>query len=289
MNKVTPLWRWIALSIAATFLLPFGQAFANFSMMDDPGCPGRVSNGLILLYNFSENNDVTVNDISGYGTPLTAHIENPNKITWMQPCGVNITGSKIISNSGANKVSSRIKQTNSITVETWVKTSNAWQYGPARVITISENTSLRNFTLGQQDDDWVIRYKTNNTDGNGTPESKAVNKVKTEWQHVVYTRASNGKERIYIDGVKVYEGYRYGNSNNWGEHCKLAIGDEMSNDRQWKGMVNLVAVYDRALTATEINQNYTFGSCCSASNGEVSIECQNDINVTAAAGQSNKL
>ena len=41
---------------------------------------------------------------------------------------------------------------------------------------------------------------------------------------------------------------------------KLALADELSGGRQWKGTYHLVAVYSRSLAAKEVLQNYQAGT-----------------------------
>jgi hypothetical protein len=39
----------------------------------------------------------------------------------------------------------------------------------------------------------------------------------------------------------------------------LAIGNELTNNRPWLGEVFLIAIYNRALSATEVQQNFGAG------------------------------
>ncbi len=95
----------------------------------------------------------------------------------------------IHSEQPATKIIDSVKQSGELTIEAWVRSSKQDQQGPARVITLSKNTVERNFTLGQENATFDIRFRTNSTDANGlpsaaTPKNTAVKKL----THVVYTR-----------------------------------------------------------------------------------------------------
>ena len=56
-----------------------------------------------------------------------------------------------------------------ITIEAWVKTASDQQSGPARIVTLSSDTSHRNVTLGQQGKTFEARLRTTATSPNGVP------------------------------------------------------------------------------------------------------------------------
>ncbi|MEM7039469.1 MAG: T9SS type A sorting domain-containing protein [Bacteroidota bacterium] len=101
-------------------------------------------------------------------------------------------------------------------------------------------------------------------------------------QHVVMTRDASGGWEIWVDNVQVFNGFRGGNFNNWSGAYKLAIANELTNNRAWLGEIYMVSIYDQALTPTEIAQNYQAGPHCVGSQG--SKQAQNDDNSGAEAG-----
>ncbi|MEM6316437.1 MAG: collagen-binding domain-containing protein [Bacteroidota bacterium] len=229
-------------------------------------CAERVSDGIVALYNFKEASGNTVKDVSGNGTPLDLTIENTNNTTWIGDCGLSIDSeTKIASSGNATKIIDALKASNALTIEAWMKADNLSQGGPARIVTLSSNSSNRNFTLGQEKGEYSVRLRTSDgsTDNNGMPEVK-MSGVSGNWiQHVVFTwDASTGTEKIYVDGIELYSGSRAGNLSNWANNYKLAIGNEFSTSRDWWGDIYTVAIYDKALTTTEITTNYEAGHCC---------------------------
>jgi hypothetical protein len=236
----------------------------------------RVSNGILALYDFKEGSGSVVRDKSGVGTPLDLTIAHPANTNWIAGgCGLRINSATIIkSNTAATKLNTT---TNSITVEAWVKPANTTQDGPARIVSYSENTSSRNFTLGQVDDTYIQRLRTTSTNTNGMIDGANIltgGVATTQLQHLVFTRDfSSQQTRLYVNGVQVASGTLSGNFSNWETDNYLALANELTMDRTWLGEMYLVAVYNRSLTVSEISQNYSAGACCATP------VCANPINL----------
>ncbi len=77
--------------------------------------------------------------------------------------------------------------------------------------------------------------------------------------HVVYTRAADGKAAIYINGEAAASGTVPGDLSNWDAGFRLALGNELTNDRPWRGELRLVALYSRALAPREVEMNHRAG------------------------------
>ena len=75
----------------------------------------------------------------------------------------------ISSTNSAEKIINTCKKENSITIEAWIKPSNITQTGPARIVSVSQNTNSRNFTLGQNGRSCDMRLRTTSTSTNGLP------------------------------------------------------------------------------------------------------------------------
>ena len=148
-----------------------------------------------------------------------------------------------------------------MTFEAWIKPANTTQGGPARIVTISLNPSLRNFTLAQQTNTYDVRLRTTSTSSNGMPSvSTPAGTLTTNLTHVVYTRDVSGAVKIYIDGNEVANGNIGGDCSTWDDSYNLALANELTNDRSWLGEIYLIAIYDRALTEPEVDQNFTEGA-----------------------------
>jgi len=76
---------------------------------------------------------------------------------------------------------------------------------------------------------------------------------------VIYTRDAAGVATIYVDGTVQASGTVGGDLSNWNGGYRLALANELTGNRPWLGELHLVAVFDRALSAAEVSQNYNAG------------------------------
>ena len=167
--------------------------------------PDRVTDDLLVLYEFLEGSGDTVADTSGNGTPLNLTIANPGNTSWTSGGGLSIDSPTVVSSSiAAAKISSAVVASDEITVEAWVAPANTTQTGPARIVSMSADSTNRNFTLGQDADVYNQRLRTTATDSNGEPPvTSPSSSVSTAMTHVVYTRDNTGAAVMYLDGSSV--------------------------------------------------------------------------------------
>ena len=222
--------------------------------------PLRSQDNLVLYYDFSEVSGPFVKDRSGHArAPLHLKMDNPKKFKRIHG-GLRINGGKLVSHGNAKGLSTAVKKSGELSIEAWIQPATLNQGGPARVLTFSQNGSQRNFTLGQEGDDIDVRLRTTKTSGNGIPSTSAKNVLaNTKVVHVVYTKSRSGKTSIHLNGVKVGHSKVDGNLNNWNDNYRVAVGDEISGGRQWKGNVFLLAVYDKALSTETIKKHFKAG------------------------------
>ena len=81
----------------------------------------------------------------------------------------------------------------------------------------------------------------------------------TRLTHVVYTRDASEVARIYINGVAEAEGTVSGSFSNWDESFRLALANELTGNRPWLGEFHRVAVYNQALSESQVIQNFNAG------------------------------
>ncbi|MDX2475298.1 MAG: Ig-like domain-containing protein, partial [Candidatus Krumholzibacteria bacterium] len=226
----------------------------------------RVTDGVQVLYDFASGDGTVVPDVSGVSPALDLTINDLGAVTWLPGGGLSLDTATIVRSAGpATKLIDAAASTNAMTVEAWVAPASVAQGGPARIVTCSGDPTNRNFTLGQGvynagDDRYVMRFRTTATDNNGTPQTAtAVGSLTADLTHVVYTRNSAGQVEIYLDGVLAQSGTTGGTTSNWNPDYAFALGNELTEDRPWLGAYYLVAVFDRALDAGEVSQNFEAG------------------------------
>ena len=226
------------------------------------GGPTRVSDGLIALYDFDENGGSTVFDQSGFAPALDLTIENTGSVTWSEGYLSIDSGTTLQSAEPATKLFSAVATANAITMEAWVRPSTLVAVGtpPDRLISMSNGSSARNFLLGQDATEYAARYRTEDSDNNGNPTFySSVATASLNLTHVVFTHAADGSEVFYIDGARDRTNARPGGTGNWVSTYPLVVANEIGGGREWLGELHLIAIYDRALTADEVQQNFDVG------------------------------
>lgn len=227
----------------------------------------RNPDGLLALYTFNEGSGAIVHDVSGVGAPLDLTIEDETAVAWQEGALSVLTPTLIASGTPAAKIISAARASDALTVEAWITPAAVLQDGPARIVTCSRNPHNRNFTLGhgrwgdRPKTVFNARLRTTGANANGEPSlTTPVDTVLPAMMHVVYTRDAAGNAVIYVDGQAVVSDTVSGTLNNWGGGMRLALANELTGDRPWLGTYHLVAVYDRALSAGEVNAHCVHGS-----------------------------
>lgn len=230
----------------------------------------RVQEELIALYRFDNVIEGTIipdatQEFGGLDLVVQGQIQGSpveirdDAVYFGAPETVQVPG--LFSSEAATGMVDAIKAAGQVTLEAWITPASEELTGPARIVTISHDTALRNITLGQHRDAYALRMRTSATDGQGSPEvhtpegSLKVN----ELQHVVVT--FDGQTTvIYVDGEPLYEAVdRAGTFENWDASMHLGIGNEIEGDRRWFGSVHLVAFYAYALSPDMVLMNFEAG------------------------------
>lgn len=239
------------------------DADAGGDAAEDAG-PTHVTQGLVALYTFEEGAGATVHDVSNVAPALDLTIDDTGAVTWI-PGALSIVAPTLISSPGpALKVFEACQATDQITLEVWLDPALAEQGGPARLISSSVDTGNRNFHLGQE----LASYyqarlrSTASLDNNGAPHLQTptdAGQVKLELTHLLFTRDAGGVRRLYVNAVEEAMDTLGGDFTNWDPTYPLLMANELTLDRAWLGELHRIAVYNRALSAAEVEQNYTAG------------------------------
>lgn len=131
--------------------------------------PAGEATAPVVLYDFGGEGD-RVRDVSGRGEPLDLRIADEDAVAWIPGEGLSVQRSTLIASDGpAAKVTDAIRASGEATIEAWVRPGNTTQAGPARIVTLSRDTGQRNFTLGQDRQGYLVRFRTTATSPNGEP------------------------------------------------------------------------------------------------------------------------
>jgi hypothetical protein len=224
----------------------------------------RFDANVIAKYEFETGSGYTAYDTSGVdpGADLTI----TGNVTWAGGWGINVgAGGKAQANTAASsKLYDMIQATGEFTIEAWVAPALV-AVDNSYMVSYSGGDSTRNFTLGQTNQDYDFMLRSSNSTGlNGLPQTAtpdAAMLLQATLQHVVMTFDPVNGRQIYIDGVNtgVVDPEAGGAITNWDSTFALVLGNEVSGDRSWQGLIKFVAVHNRALTAAQVLQNYNAG------------------------------
>lgn len=212
----------------------------------------------LVLYEFNENGGNIVKDVSNNAERIDLKIHNTNAVKWTQD-GLKVVSPVVIkSTQPSRQLANTCRNSDELTIDMWITPANVQQDGPARIVSMSNTTTSRNFTIGQGQwknrpkDVFDVRLRTTETNANGEPS--LVSKrgaVKAAKVHLLYSRQSDGTTQLYVDGVKVATGRVQGDLNGWNNGYSLLLANEATGDRPWLGTYHRLAVYCEALEPSE--------------------------------------
>jgi hypothetical protein len=225
-----------------------GTATATVTV--DVTTPARVATGLQVRYDFNEGSGDTIQDTSGAGAPLNLTVKSTSAVHWLSGGLAVNSKTTIASADPATKIIDAAQSSNAITVEAWLLPSSLTLNGPAGILRLAKNPAQRNLVFGQSGG----RYETEIRTSSGRPSLQSpAGSLSRELTHVVYTRSSSGEAVYYVNGILVSSQTAGGDLSAWSPDQKLSLAED------WQGTYFLMAIYSRALTGTEVQQNYLAG------------------------------
>jgi len=132
------------------------------------------------------------------------------------------------------------------------------------MVSYSGGDTTRNFTLGQTNQDYDFMLRNSNTALTGLPQLQTPNAamaLQASLQHVVLTYDAVNGRQIYVNGVAVGppDPQKGGTISTWDSTFALVLGNEVSGDRSWQGLIKFVAIHSRAMSAAQVMQNFNAG------------------------------
>jgi mono/diheme cytochrome c family protein len=223
----------------------------------------RYEAATIAKYEFKTGMGNIAYDTSGHEPALNLTLSGD--VTWVGGWGVNVkTGGKAQGTAAASKkLTDLIKSTGEFTIEAWANNANVAQED-AFIVSYSAGAMARNATLAQRLYQYEAYTRSSETNGNGSPvllTRAADMDAQAALQHVVMTYSPVEGRRIYVNGIYTGDTDAQGGGSlaDWDDTFALVLGNETSTNRQWQGVLKLVAIHNRALTPTQIQQNFEAG------------------------------
>lgn len=222
----------------------------------------RFEAAQIALWEFKEGSGTTAFDTSGVQPAINLTLSG--NITWVGGWGINVkTGRAQGSTSASRKLRDLIVPTGEYSIEAWAAPANVNQEN-ARIVSYSAGPTLRNFTMAQTKYSYEFYNRSTTSDSNGTPvlrTADADEDAQATLQHVVLTYDPVNGRHIYVNGVDTgdQDPSATGTLGDWDDTFALVLGNEPSGDRQWEGVLRMVAIHNRALTPVQVQQNFDAG------------------------------
>jgi hypothetical protein len=223
----------------------------------------RYDADTIAKYEFQTGSGYTAYDTSGIDP--AADLTISGSVLWAGGWGVNIgAGGKLQASTFASaKIYNMIQATGEFSVEAWVAPALV-AVKNSYMVSYSGGDTLRNFTLGQTNQDYDFLLRSSNSVLDGTPQLETpatAMLLQASLQHVVLTYDPVNGRQIYVNGVNanVPDPQKGGTISNWDNTFALVLGNEVSGDRSWQGLIKLVAIHSRAMSAAQVLQNFNAG------------------------------
>ena len=112
----------------------------------------------VAMYLFDEESGAKIEDRSGVKPGLDLVIQD-QKAVKREKNGLRILKPTLIrSERPPGRLISAVKKTGEMSVSAWITPANTKQAGPARIFSLSKDSTNRNFTLGQEADKYDFRF-----------------------------------------------------------------------------------------------------------------------------------
>lgn len=239
-----------------------GRRDAGPDVPDSSDLP-RVTLGLIGFWNFDDApGSVLLEDTSGTNAPVPLEVITGSTMVAPTLADGILTAEmpgRLVSEQSSH-LSSDCQDAGGVTLEAWLRPTLAIEgtaLEPKFVVGLAKNVTSRNVAILQAAGNWVGRVRTTPA-LDGTPNLISTSTAtSTEMTHVVIT-ADPTSRVMYINDVAEAVGMP-GPPLAWDLTYPLVVLDEYQHARQWTGSIALIALYSRALSSSEVHQNFVAG------------------------------
>ena len=223
----------------------------------------RYEANIVAKYMFETGTGNTAYDTSGVSP--SADLTLNGGVTWAGGWGLTFApgGKAQASTSSSQKIAMLAQGTGEYSFEAWVNPNNVTQT-EAYIMTYSGSDKTRNATLAQSAQGYEGRTRSSTTDTDGSPPfitAQAENLAQAALQHVVLTYDPVNGQTLYVNGMVApdKDPSAGGSLASWDSTFALALGSEVTGKEQWAGTIKFAAIHSRALTASQVLQNFNAG------------------------------
>ena len=223
----------------------------------------RYDTGVIAKWQFKEGAGAVADDTSGVDPALNLTLAGDT--SWVGGWGVRFgpNGGEARGGAASRKLYDLIKSGGEYSVELWAAPANVTQED-AFMASYSGGTAARNFTMSQRAYQYEMFARSSATDADGAPAlltNDADRDAQASLQHVALTYDPVNGRRVYVNGnfTGDMDAEKGGTVGNWDDTFIFLLGNETSGNRKWQGTIRFAAVFNKALTQEQIQQNFAAG------------------------------
>jgi hypothetical protein len=229
----------------------------------DTPTSSRVA-GPIAVWTFSETSGMTVAD-SQTIDPVDLTVAATSMVSPVDG-GLRLDARCNIQSAAQPHVNRDVRLSDAVTLEAWVTPSNVTQGETSYTVVaaITANLTNRNISLEQRGNLWAGRTRTSATTIDAEPSIVSTVTVDLARPTHLVLVADGAQRTLYVNGAPATASpTANGTMTTWSADMRFRVGDELNSDRHWLGTLWLVAMYDKALSEAEVNQNFLAGHDCS--------------------------
>lgn len=230
------------------------NALPNTQMRFHYSLWGRQVDGLLALYTFDEEAGPIVGDLSLSDQPLDLVVPTPEAVTWAEGQITLDSATRMYTMVAATRIIEACQATDAFTLEAWIRPATLSHSGPANIVSLSYSESSRNLLLVQEGAQYTATARIS-----GATATVSTSGATLDLQHIAVTRSSDGITTMYIDGVPVASETQAGSLATWNPGYYLCVGNDYLGSNSWTGTLQMVALYNRALTSQDVAENFAAG------------------------------
>ena len=154
-----------------------------------------------------------------------------------------------------NAMTLSAKRQNQISLELQFISFSNKVSGPARIASSSKDWSSRNWTVGQEGDKLMLRFRTPQNGTNGTNNEVELGVIEENKPYHLVISYTPGTLLWCLNGEIKQSTAITGDLSNW-ENFPVIFGNEWSGERHWYGEIQGVHIYAYALSPKQMKYRY---------------------------------
>ncbi len=170
-----------------------------------------------------------------------------------------LRGGAFLLSSAEKPLAENSRRSSQLSIEALITSHRSNQTGPARILSFSSDGYSRNFTIGQEGNQLLLRLRTTRTGNNGMKPETRLGQIPVNRKLHLVVSYRPGQLECWINGRKTVSTNRVqGDFSNWDVRHHLLVGDEWDGGtvRKWHGRIERFAIYTRAMSADEVSHRH---------------------------------